>query len=262
MPRSGCQWSGFPGPRLRLASLDVPTTCSPGQTGAEWRNAIPAEDWETYRLAGLGVPEPPGSRPALLVIDTQYRTLGERPLPLRDAISQSYPTSCGEAGWRALPAIAQLISAARANRVPIVYPFIPRRSGIEAGRMGRRAPGLLAADAHGYEFPPSIQPEQTDLVMPKFHASAFMGTPLLNFLIDLGVDTVILTGCTTSGCVRATAVDASGYNFRCVVAEDAVYDRAWLTHCVNLFDIQAKYGEVMAAASIGEYLSKPSPGMS
>lgn len=232
------------------------TTCSPGQTAADWRDGIPAEDWETYRLAGFGVPEPPGSRPALLVIDTQYRTLGDRPLPIREAISQGYRTSCGEAGWRALPVIARLISAARANGIPVVYPLIPRRSGIEAGRMGRRAPSLLAADDHGYEFPPGIEPEQADLVMPKFHASAFMGTPLLNFLIDLQVDTVILTGCTTSGCVRATAVDASGYNFRCVVAEDAVYDRAWLTHCVSLFDIQAKYGEVMAATSIEDYLNR------
>lgn len=184
----------------------------------------------------------------------QFRTLGQKPLPLRESIDAYYPTSCGQVGWDAVPVITEILVAARGAGVPVFYPCVPYRSADEAGQMARKAPALLAAEAQAHAFPEAIAPIAGERTIPKVHASAFRGTPLISYLIDLGIDTVILTGCTTSGCVRATAVDASGYNLKCVVVEDGVYDRVSLSHCVNLFDIQAKYGEVMPSASVLEYL--------
>lgn len=220
----------------------------------DWREAIPAEDWATYDQAGLGRVDEPGSRPAVLVIDVQFRTLGEEPLPIGESIRRHYRASCGEAGWRALGPIARVVAAAREVRVPVVFPCIPPRSATEGGAMGRKAPALLEGDARGHEFPDPVAPIAGEIVLPKMHASAFAGTPLLGHLIELGVDTVVLVGATTSGCIRATAIDACSFNLRCLVVEDAVYDRATLSHCVNLFDINAKYGNVVSSDGAVAYL--------
>ena len=220
-----------------------------------WRDSIPAADWELYSLSGLGCHSEPGVHPALLVIDVQLRTLGEKPLPLRESIDLYYPTSCGQAGWDALPVIAETLAAARGAGIPVFHPCVPYRSADEAGQMARKAPAFLAAEAEAHAFPEAIAPLVGERTIPKVHASAFRGTPLISYLVDLGIDTLILTGCTTSGCIRATAVDASGYNLDCIVVEDGVYDRVGLSHCVNLFDIQAKYGEVMPSAAVLDYLA-------
>jgi isochorismate hydrolase len=92
-------------------------------------------------------------------------------------------------------------------------------------------------------------PEAGDILLPKKHPSAFFGTPLVSYLIDLGADTLVITGCTTSGCVRGSVVDAFAYNFRVLVPEDAVYDRSRVSHAVNLFDMAAKYAEVMPTSA-------------
>jgi nicotinamidase-related amidase len=223
---------------------------------ANWREFIPAADWELYSTIGLGRPTGLGARPALLVIDVQFRTLGDKPLPLRESITSSYATSCGQNGWDALPVIAEIIASSRSTDVPVLYPCVPYRSASQAGQVARKAPGLLAADAHAHEFPEAIAPSAGDRTVPKTHASAFHGTPLMSYLVDLGIDTVLLTGCTTSGCVRATAVDASAHNLKTVVVEDGVYDRVTMSHCVSLFDIQAKYGEVMPAGAVLAYLGR------
>ena len=84
------------------------------------------------------------------------------------------------------------------------------------------------------------------MLLPKKHPSAFFGTPLASYLIERGVDTLVVTGCTTSGCVRGTVVDGFAYNFRVLVPHDAVYDRSQVSHAVNLFDMSEKYADVMS----------------
>jgi nicotinamidase-related amidase len=219
-----------------------------------WRDTIPQSEWDVYERAGFGRSAGLGTKPALLVIDVQYRTVGDEPAPLLESIERFYKTSCGEAGWRAVDEIQRVLAAARASGVPVVYPHVAPKSAIDAGRTGEKIPSLMEVPDRGYHFVADVAPEPDDLLIPKRHPSAFFGTALVSYLIDLGVDTVLLTGCTTSGCVRATASDAFAYNFRCAVLEDCVYDRSQLSHAVNLFDIQSKYGEVIDSDEATAYL--------
>ena len=107
----------------------------------------------------------------------------------------------------------------------------------------------------GYQFPDEVAPQPGDLLLPKKHPSAFFGTPLASYLIELGVDTSWCSGCTTSGCVRGTVVDAFSYNFRCVVPADAVYDRSPPCTQANLFDMAQKYADVMTTDAVVAHLS-------
>lgn len=220
----------------------------------DWRSLIPAREWEVYETAGFARPTGLGARPAVLVIDVQYRTVGDEPAPLLDSILRFYRTSCGQAGWDAVAGIARLLAAARASGVPVVYPYVAPKQAIDAGRTGEKIPSLMEVPERGYAFVAETAPAPGDLLIPKRHPSAFFGTALTSYLIDMGVDSLLVTGCTTSGCVRASAMDAFAYNFRVAVVEDCVYDRSELAHAVNLFDIQAKYGDVMALDDAIAYL--------
>lgn len=222
----------------------------------EWRAAIPAEEWEIYELAGFGRKSGLGERPAVAVIDVQYRTVGDTPLPIRESMQRYYRTSCGEAGWRAVAGIQRLLAAARTAGAPVIYPHVAPKTSLDAGRTGAKIPSLLEVPDRGYHFVEEVAPHEGDLLLPKRHPSAFFGTALASYLIDMRVDTLILTGCTTSGCVRASAIDACAYNFYCAVVEECVYDRSPTSHDVNLFDIHSKYADVLPLADAVAYLER------
>lgn len=209
-----------------------------------WDGIIPEEELALYRRAGWGRPTGLGRWPALLVIDVQYRTMGEQPLPIRQAVEE-LPTSCGEYGWRAVPHIARLLEAFRALGAPVLYPFVAPKGPHNRGQFENKVPGVMDVPPRGYDFVAEVRPRDTDLTIAKFQASAFHGTALTSHLVGLGVDTVIVTGCTTSGCVRATVVDACALNFKVVVPQDAVFDRSQVSHAVNLFDMASKYADVL-----------------
>ncbi|MXV90436.1 MAG: isochorismatase family protein [Acidimicrobiia bacterium] len=215
-----------------------------------WLASIPGDDLDVYELSGFGGPSGFGDHPALLVIDVQYRTAGDRPVPIREAITTMYPTACGDRAWAAIPHIARLLRAARAAGIPIIYPYVAPKKAVDAGRFGSINPAITSISERGYEFVDEVAPEDGDVLLPKRHASAFFGTALVSYLVDFGVDTVILAGCTTSGCIRATAVDAFSYNFRTIVPEECVYDRIQASHDVGLFDLDAKYADVMPAEAV------------
>jgi maleamate amidohydrolase len=210
-----------------------------------WSDVIPSEELAIYRAAGFGNSSTPGIRPALLVIDFQYRSIGERPMPILESIRNEYATSCGEYGWRAVPYAARLIAAFRAAGCPVIYPHVAPKGMHDGGRFADKAPGVMSIPLRGYEFVKEVAPIAGDILIPKYHASAFFGTALASHLIDLGADSVFIAGCTTSGCVRASAVDASSYGFRVVVPQECVFDRSQISHAVNLFDMASKYAEVL-----------------
>jgi nicotinamidase-related amidase len=209
-----------------------------------WDGLIPEEEQKAYAAAGFGRPSGLGQRPALLIIDVQYRTVGTRPMPFWEAIKE-FPTSCGEVGWQAVRRIERLLALFRARGWPVLYPHVAPKESFDAGRLAEKVPALMTVARSGYDFVEEIRPQGRDILLPKKHPSAFFGTPLASYLIDLRADTLVVTGCTTSGCVRGSVVDAFAYNFKVVVPQDAVYDRSRVSHAVNLFDMAAKYADVM-----------------
>jgi nicotinamidase-related amidase len=209
-----------------------------------WDGIIPEEEQRAYRAAGFGRRSGLGRRPALLIIDVQYRTVGTKPMPFWDAIKE-FPTSCGETGWQAVARIQTLLALFRQNGWPVLYPHVAPKEGFDTGRLAEKVPALMTVARHGYDFVAEIAPQGSDVLLPKKHPSAFFGTPLASYLIDLGADTLVVTGCTTSGCVRGSVVDAFAYNFKVTVPSDAVYDRSATSHAVNLFDMAEKYADVM-----------------
>lgn len=216
-------------------------------TPRPWDGIVPPEEQETYRLAGFGTPVGFGKRPALLVIDVQYRTLGSTPKPIHEAIRE-YATATGTLGWNAVPHIAAMIAAFRERGLPILFPHIAPKAKYDRGQFAEKVPGVMAIPPAGYDFVKEAAPAEGDVLIPKYQASAFSGTTLASHLVRLGVDSLVFTGCTTSGCVRASVVDAASLNYKCVVPQDAVYDRSPTSHAVNLFDMASKYADVMPTA--------------
>ncbi|MFC4274460.1 isochorismatase family protein [Achromobacter aloeverae] len=218
-----------------------------------WDGIIPDRELDIYQRAGWGAPTGIGKRPALLVIDVQYRSMGYEPVPIEQAI-QTMPTSCGEYGWRAVPQIARLLRAFREMGAPVLYPHVAPKRPHDRGQFEAKVPGVMDVSAPDYDFVKEAAPRQGDILIPKYQASAFHGTALASYLVGLGVDTVVVTGCTTSGCVRATVVDACALNYKVVVPQDAVYDRSQVSHAVNLFDMASKYADVMPTGDLVKLL--------
>ena len=219
-----------------------------------WDGIISAEDQKATFAAGFGRPSSIGKRPALLIIDVQYRTIGTTPKPFWESIKE-FPTSCGDVGWNAMHNIALLLAEFRRNGWPVLYPHVaPKNKATDGGRLAAKVPAIMNIPEKGYEFPAEIAPREGDVLLPKKHPSAFFATPLASHLIDLQADTLVVTGCTTSGCVRGSVVDAFAFNFRSLVPHDAVYDRSATSHAVNLFDMASKYADVGSTAEILEKL--------
>lgn len=177
----------------------------------------------------------PGSRPALLIVDVVRAYLD----PSCDLYARAEP---------ALASNERLVAAARAARVPIVFTRVEYQAdGTDGGYFFRKVPALrafLKGSPWGV-FPDSLQPGPQDIVVTKQYASAFFGTSLAATLRSLGVDTVLVTGFSTSGCVRASTLDALQNGFIPFVVGDACADRHPGPHEANLFDMQAKMAEVI-----------------
>ena len=209
-----------------------------------WDGVVTEEEKEIYRAAGFGKPSGMGNRPALLIIDVQYRTVGTKPAPFREAVKE-FPTACGQVGWDAVQNIEKVLSLFRERGWPVLYPYVSMKESFDTGRLAEKVPALMTVAAKGYEFVREVAPLEGDILLPKKHPSAFFGTPLASYLVDLQADTLVVTGCTTSGCVRGTVVDGFAYNFKVAIPHECVYDRGPTAHAVNLFDMSEKYADVM-----------------
>lgn len=216
-------------------------------------------DRETLARGRFGRRIGMGERTAVLVIDVQNYMIGPPP-----GSHHEYPSACGEPAHSALKRLPALLRAARKSGAPVVYTrFELRRDGMDIGVYGRKrdflkTEGWCLEGSEGVEIPESVAPEPGDFVFVKKKPSAFHGTPLIGLLIDRNIDTVVVTGGSTSNCVRATAVDSATYNFRTVVVEDCVFDRIQISHRVALFDLDRQYADVMASADVIERLNSSS----
>ena len=227
-----------------------------------WDSYLTPDDVEIYEAAGYGARSVWGCRPALLVVDVNYNFVGESPMPILESI-RTFRNSCGEAGWDAVHAIEQLLAAARPAGVPVFYTTqqADARATVVGG-WGRKNSRVgddedMERSAFGVRIVDQIAPVPDDIVIVKDKPSAFFATPLVSYLNELRVDTVIVAGGTTSGCVRASVIDAFSFNYTVVVVEEACFDRAPVSHAVNLFEIQAKYADVVPLADVVPYLAAP-----
>ncbi len=225
---------------------------------ADWERVLTDRDRAVFAGAGYGQRVGFGSRPALLVIDVNYAFVGER-APVLESM-RTWPQSTGDEAWAVVDRLVGMLRRARAAGVPVVYTTNLGGPVGSAARSRRRLPKRRE------ELPPErveqgrrivdeIAPERQDIVIEKPHASALAETPLLSILNGLGVDTVLITGGTTSGCVRATAVDASAANFHVAVVEECTFDRGEVSRLVSLFDLDAKYADVVALREVEDYLA-------
>lgn len=200
-----------------------------------------------------------GARPAVLAIDLYDAAFEGGPKPVTELVGR-YPSACGVAAWNAIEPIQRLLRSAREHGLPVVYSTGETRpdAGV-AVRATRR--GGEPHSARDYAFKEELAPEAGDLVVRKQRASAFFGTPLVANLVQRGIETVVVCGETTSGCVRASAVDAYSYGFHVVLVEECCFDRSPLSHKVNLFDLHQKYADVMHLDEVERHFrALPAPG--
>jgi maleamate amidohydrolase len=210
----------------------------------------PLEDFSRakalYEQKGLGSRVGWGSRPAVLVVD------------VTNAFTD--PSSPGGADLsEVIDEINQLLDVARESRVPVIFTSIAYDDpDIEGGHWVRKIPALrvLRRGTPAVDVDSRLSRKPSEPLIFKCYTSSFFGTHLQTLLQNLGVDTLVVCGCSTSGCIRATACDAVQLGFRCIVPETAVGDRAEAPHRANLFDIDAKYADVMELPVVLEELQR------
>jgi maleamate amidohydrolase len=202
------------------------------------------------RGRGFGLELGFGERPALLVIDLM-KAFTDASLPLGANLDVQ------------VAATNRLLEVAHASGFPVYFSYVAydEPDCADAGLWGAKMTGLhgLTADSPTVALDERLHRTASDAVFLKKYASCFFGTDLVSRLTARRVDTLILTGCTTSGCVRASAVDAVQYGFRPVVVREAVGDRSAAAHAQSLFDIQAKYGDVLALDAVLDKLDARKP---
>ena len=137
-----------------------------------WDGIISEDEQKAYRAAGFGRKTGLGSKPALLIIDVQYRTVGTTPAPFWESIKE-FPTSCGQVGWDAVEKISALLSTFRERQWPVLYPHVAPKETFDSGRLSDKVPAIMSVPAKGYEFVAEIAPRSNDILLPKKHPSAF-----------------------------------------------------------------------------------------
>jgi maleamate amidohydrolase len=203
-----------------------------------------AEAREVYAKARLGESVTLGSRPAVLVVDFSCGFTDPECTLGADMTEQ-------------VEATKRLLDAARAKGLPVIFTTIGFEPSLKDGGLWlEKVPALgdLQIGGRWVEIDPRLEPREGETIVVKKGASAFFGTNLAAILISQGIDSVILCGATTSGCVRATAIDLLQYGFPTLVPRECVGDRAQAPHDANLFDIQAKYADVVSVEEALDYV--------
>ncbi len=207
-----------------------------------WKDVVSEEIMEIYRSYRRETYV--GERPALLAIDLYNVVFEGGSLPVSEVVKE-FPSSCGIYAWNAIKPTQELFAAARARGLPVIYTTTETRPEAKPVNVHATNRRIKKIDSRAYEIYEAFRPEPADLIVYKERASGFFGTPLIAHLTMLGVDSLIVCGETTSGCVRASVVDAYSNGFHTVVAEECVFDRSILSHKVCLFDLHHKYADVM-----------------
>jgi nicotinamidase-related amidase len=205
-----------------------------------WKDVVDEEILEIYEAYHRKIYV--GANPAVLAIDLYNKAYEGGNKPVRE-VNRQFSGSCGENAWKAIEPTQKLFAAARKAGVPVVYTtrHVDTRGVQSTNRNLGREP--LKSDV--YDIKAELAPQPGELVIYKERASGFFGTPLVAHLRQMGIDSLIICGESTSGCLRASTVDAYSYGFHNVVVEECAYDRSMLSHKINLFDLHHKYADVM-----------------
>lgn len=218
-----------------------------------WADYVSEEDERICRAAGYGGRQGLGTNPAVLVVDATVGMVGDTERPVLESIRQ-WPDSCGLSAWQATRNIASLVDLAHDAQWPVIFttPMEPREQGVgPAVGFGKNVRWAeLGRRGAANEVHPLIRSQPSDVIVSKPKASAFIATFLPALLVQLHVDTLIVCGGSTSGCVRASAVDAASYNYRVAVVAECTFDRAAVSHAVSLFDLDMKYADVVGLDEI------------
>ena len=213
-----------------------------------WRDIVSPEILEVYRAYRRDTYV--GARPALLAIDLYALVYRGGALPPHE-ITREFPSTCGIYAHEAIEPTKKLFAAARAAGLPIFY--TTGSNGPGKVRATKRKVGAEVGD-DAFAIYGEFTPEKDDRVIYKERASGFYGTPLAAHLTQLGIDSLIVCGESTSGCVRASVVDGYSHGYHMTVVEECVFDRSELSHKINLFDLHHKYADVMTVDEIADYL--------
>lgn len=218
-----------------------------------WDGLLSNEEIDVIRRSGYGGRSNVGKSPALIVIDAQYNFFGARK-PILEQLDE-FPTGIGISAWESIDRSIKVLATAREAQIPVIFTrYVAGKSGnSHEGRM-KRDHSKFNPDAPGSRIVDELRPEEGEVIIDKTFASAFFGTDLINHLISRSVDTLLIMGGTTSGCVRSTAIDSSNYGFRTVLIDDCLFDRISVSHRVTLLDIWMKYGILMDSSDVAEYL--------
>ncbi len=210
-----------------------------------WDDVISKEEKTVYKKAGFCKVFGYGNNPAVLVIDVEYGFVGAIPNESIINAIKVFPFACGPNGWHGISEIKKLLKETRRHKIPVIYFHTQRKPNAKPKHNG----------LYGDEIVAEIKPRKNDIVIAKPSFSAFFGTNLLSHLVALKIDTLIVTGCTTSGCIRATVVDAYCYKYKVIVPAACVFDRVVIPHKVNLFDMDAKFADVVELEEVFDYFN-------
>jgi nicotinamidase-related amidase len=232
-----------------------------------WDKYLSERDKELFPFVGFGRPAGYGRRPVVLVVDVSYAFTGDRPgESIFDSVTR-WPNSCGAESWESVANIGKLLGRARNKRLPIFYTTGSSRPmagefglGRWADKMERQSEEVQNREI-GTKIVEEIAPRENDLVIEKEKPSAFFGTLLAAYLTDLGADSIITCGATTSGCVRASVIDGFSYNYKMIVVEGATFDRGEASHWISLFDMHMRYADVASLDDVLEYIEDLDDGL-
>jgi nicotinamidase-related amidase len=224
---------------------------------ATWDEFLSDQDRAVFTQAGYGTLAGFGKRPVVLVVDVNYNFCGDRPEPILESVKR-WPNSCGAVAWDAVAQTQRLLQAARGAGVPVFFSTGGSwgSTDFDRGRWVDKNPRNREeqSSSNGNDVVAQIAPLPHEIVLEKGKPSAFFGTLLTSYLADLGADSLIVCGTTTSGCVRASVVDAFSYNFRVAVVEECTFDRGEASHAIGLFDMHQKYADVVTLAETIEFI--------
>jgi len=208
----------------------------------------PSEEHEFFRQRGFGLRIGFGKRPALLVID------------MINAFTDPSMMLGADLGGP-IEATRQMLQVAHDKGVPVLFSTVsysePGQKDAGIWALKQKGAATLVTGSHGVQIDERLQFGPHDSLLVKKYASCFFGTDLVSRLLARNIDTLIIAGCTTSGCVRATAVDACQTGFRPMIVREAVGDRSEAAHVQSLFDLDAKYGDVVTLDDTLNYLKGP-----